>query len=74
MMPMDLEQGGKEEMTPRISATVSLTRDEIVHLYSGGVLNVRIKGKEAEASIELSSSDAPPGRATRIRFRTITAD
>jgi hypothetical protein len=61
-------------MTPRISATVSLTRDEIVHLYSGGVLNVSIKGKETEASIELSSSDAPPRRATRIRFKTITAD
>jgi hypothetical protein len=35
-----------------------LTKDEILHIYSGGVLNVRIRGKEAEASIELSSSDA----------------
>jgi hypothetical protein len=69
-----LTQGGREKMAPRISATVSLTKDEIVHLYSGGVLNLRIKGREAEASIELSSSDAPPTRATRIRFKTITAD
>ncbi|MFQ6078037.1 MAG: hypothetical protein ACE5NJ_02735 [Thermodesulfobacteriota bacterium] len=61
-------------MIPRVSATVSLTRDEIVHLYSGGILNLRIKGKEAEASIELSGSDAPPTRATRIRFKTITAE
>ena len=61
-------------MTPRVSATVSLTKDEIVHLYSGGVLNLKIKGREAEALIELSSSDAPPTRATRIRFKTITAE
>jgi hypothetical protein len=61
-------------VTPRISATISLTKDEILHIYSGGVLNVRIRGKEAEAAIELSSSDAPPTRATRIRFKTITAE
>ncbi len=30
-----MAQGGKEEMTPRVSATVSLTKDEIVHLYFG---------------------------------------
>jgi hypothetical protein len=65
--------GGKEKMTPRISATVSLTKDEIAHLYSGGLLNLRIKGKEAEASIELSCSDPPPKRGTRIRFKTVTA-
>lgn len=61
-------------MAPRISATVSLTRDELVHLYSGGVLKLDIKGKEAEASVEVSSSDAPPTRATRIRFKTIIAE
>jgi hypothetical protein len=69
-----LVKGGKEEMIPRVAATVSLTKDEIVHLYSGGVLNVRIKGKEAEATLELSGSDAPPTRATRMRFKTITAE
>ena len=67
-------QGGKEQMHPRISATVSLTKDEIIHLYSGGVLNLKIKGREAEVSIGLSSADAPPTRATRIRFKTITAE
>ena len=69
-----MAQGGEEEMTPRVSATISLTKDEIIHLYSGGVLNLNIKGREAEASIELSSSDSPPTRATRIRFKTITAE
>jgi hypothetical protein len=66
-------RGGKK-MTPRVSTTISLTRDELVHLYSGGVLNLRIKGKEAEASVELSCLDAPPKRGTRIRFKTITAE
>ena len=61
-------------MTPRISATVSLTRDELVHLYSGGVLKLSIKGKEAEASVEVSCLDAPPTRGTRMRFKTIEAE
>jgi hypothetical protein len=67
-------QGGKEEMTPRISTAIVLTKDEIIHLYTGGVLNLQIKGKKAEASIEISCSDVPPTRATRIRFKTITAE
>ena len=61
-------------MAPRISAAVSLTRDELVHLYSGGVLKLSIKGKEAEASVEVSCLDAPPARGTRIRFKTIVAE
>jgi len=61
-------------MAPRISATVSLTRDELVHLYSGGVLKLSIKGKEAEASVEVSCLDAAPTRGTRIRFKTIVAE
>jgi hypothetical protein len=61
-------------MTPRISTAIVLTKDEIIHLYSGGVLNLRIKGKKAEASIEVSCSDVPPTRPTRIRFKTITAE
>ena len=68
-----MERGGKK-MTPKVFATVSLTRDELVHLYSGGALNLRIKGKEAEASVELSCPDAPPKRGTRIRFKIITAE
>jgi hypothetical protein len=61
-------------MSPRISATISLTRDELVHLYSGGVLKLSIKGKEAEALVEVSCLDAPPTRGTRIRFKTIMAE
>ena len=61
-------------MPSRISAAVSLTRDELVHLYSGGVLKLTIKGKEAEASVEVSCLDAPPTRGTRMRFKTIVAE
>jgi hypothetical protein len=61
-------------MSPRISATISLTRDELVHVYSGGVLKVTIKGKEAEAVVEVSCLDAPPTRGTRIRFKTIMGE
>ena len=62
-------------MTPRVSTTISLTRDELVHLYSGGVLNLRIKGKEAEASVENSRAILENAKseadATRLRIATM---
>ena len=61
-------------MAPRINATISLTRDELVHVYSGGVLKMTIKGKDAEALVEVSCLDAPPTRGTRIRFKTVMAE
>jgi len=61
-------------MTAEITAKLALTREEIAHIYHGGVISVKIKGKDREASVEISCSDAPPTRGTRIRFRHISAE
>jgi len=61
-------------MTGNISAKLALTREEIAHIYHGGVLSVKIKGKDADASVEISCADAPPARGTRIRFKQISAE
>jgi hypothetical protein len=59
-------------MAAEISAKVTLTREEIAHIYQGGVLSVKIRGKDADASVEISCADAPPTRGTRIRFKHIS--
>ncbi len=61
-------------MTKELVAKLALSRDEIVHLYQGGILSVKIKGKEAEASLEISCGEIPEQKSTRIRFKTIDAE
>lgn len=61
-------------MAAEISAKLVLTREEIAHVYQGGVLSVKIKGKGTAASVEISCLDAPLSRGTRIRFKHISAD
>jgi hypothetical protein len=45
-----------------------------VHLYQGGVLSVKIKGKEGDASVDISCGEVPERKGTRIRFKTIEAE
>jgi hypothetical protein len=61
------------QMAVEIMARIVLTREEIAHVYQGGVLSVKIKGKDRDASVEISCEDAAPTRGTRIRFRTVSA-
>jgi len=61
-------------MAVEISTKLALTREEIAHIYQGGVLSVKIKGKDADASVEVSCVDAPPTRGTRIRFKHISTE
>ncbi len=60
-------------MAVEISAKLALTREEIAHIYQGGVLSVKIKGQDGNASLEISCVDAPPTRGTRIRFKHMRA-
>ncbi len=55
-------------------AKIVLFKEEIVHLYQGGVLSVKIKGKEGDASVELSCGEIPERKGTRIRFKTTEAE
>lgn len=54
-------------------AKLVLSKEEIVHLYQGGVLSVKIKGKDAEISVEISCKEFSERKGTRIRFKTIDA-
>jgi hypothetical protein len=57
-----------------LTAKLVLSKEEIVHLYHGGVLSVKIKGEDRDASVEISCGEIPEQRGTRIRFKTIDAE
>lgn len=61
-------------MTSDIVAKVSLSKEEILHLYQGGVLSVEIKGKNGNASLEIYCDEIPEKRTKRIRFKHIEAE
>ena len=54
-------------------AKLILSKEEIAHLYQGGVLSVKIKGKDTDVSVEISCREVSERKSTRIRFRTIDA-
>jgi hypothetical protein len=57
-----------------LTAKLVLSKEGIVHLYHGGVLSVKIKGEDRDASVEISCGEVPEQRGTRIRFKTIDAE
>lgn len=61
-------------MARDLTAKLVLSREEIAHLYQGGVLSVTIKGKETGASVEILCKEAPEHKPTRIRFKIIEAE
>lgn len=61
-------------MAKDLIAKLVLSKGEIIHLYQGGVLSVKIKGKDRDASVEISCGEVPEQKGTRIRFKTIDAE
>ncbi len=61
-------------MAKDLIAKLVLSRQEIAHLYQGGVLSVKIKGKGVDASLEISCKEAPEHKGSRIRFKIIEAE
>ena len=61
-------------MAKDLIAKLVLSKDEIVHLYQGGVLSVKIKGKDSDASVEISCGEVSERKGMRIRFKTIDAE
>ena len=41
-------------MSKDLIAKLVLSKEEIAHLYQGGVLSIKIKGKDIEVSVEIS--------------------
>lgn len=61
-------------MPKDLIAKIVLSKEEIAHLYQGGVLSVKIKGKDTEASVEISCGEISERKGTRIRFKIIDAE
>lgn len=61
-------------MSKDLIAKLVLSDQDIAHLFHGGVLSVKIKGKEGNASLEISRGEIPEQKSTRIRFKTINAE
>jgi hypothetical protein len=61
-------------MAKDLIAKLILSKEEIVHLYQGGLLSVKIKGKDRDASVEISCGEVPEQKGMRIRFKTIEAE
>lgn len=57
-----------------LRATVSLAKSEIVHLWNGGVLSLKVEGKGVEADLELRCPEAASDRGTRILIKRVSAD
>ena len=74
-IPQAKQSNGREvkSMRVEISAKLDLTKEEIAHIYHGGVISVKIRGKDADTSLEISCVDSLPSRGTRIRFKQIQA-
>ncbi len=67
-----MSQGGGSPAELR--AQVKLTKNEIAHLWNGGILSLKIEGPEVEADIELRCPEAVSDRGTRILIKRVTAE
>ena len=63
-----------DELPKELIAKLALSKEEIAHLYHGGVLSIKIKGKETEVSVEISCKEFSEWKGTRLRFKTIDAE
>ena len=57
-----------------LKAQVSLSRNEFGHLWSGGVLALKVGGKGVEVALDLSYRDAPEVRGTRVLIKRVDID
>lgn len=57
-----------------LRAKVKLTKNEIAHLWSGGVLSLKVEGAGVEADLELRCPEVVSDRGTRILIKRVTAE
>ena len=62
------------EVRAEIKAKVSLTRHEFAHLWSGGVLSLKVAGRTAEVALELTYQEAPPTRGIRYLVKRVDTE
>jgi len=57
-----------------LRAKVNLTKNEIAHLWNGGVLSFKIEGSGVDADLEFRCPESLSDRATRILIKRVTAE
>jgi hypothetical protein len=60
--------------TAELRAKIRLRRNEIAHLWSGGVLSLKVEGPGVEADLELSCPEVEPERGARILIKRVSAE
>lgn len=62
---------GEPEVGAEVKARVSLTRQEFAHLWSGGVLAIKLAGRAVDVALDLTYQEAPPTRGTRLLMKRV---
>lgn len=57
-----------------LKAEVALTRQEFAHLWSGGVLALKVAGCGVEVALDVTYQEAPPTRGTRFLIKRVDLD
>jgi hypothetical protein len=65
---------GAPESGGELKAQVSLTRHEFAHLWSGGVLALKLATRGMEVALELTYQEAPPTRGQRFLLKRVDLD
>ena len=60
-----------EQATVELKAKVELNREDFAHLWTGGVLSLRLDGRGVDGTIELTFSGAEEQRGMRIRYKRV---
>jgi hypothetical protein len=61
-------------MSAELRATIRLTKHEILHLWNGGVLSLKVAGPGVEADLELRCSEVESERGTRILIKRVSTE
>jgi hypothetical protein len=57
-----------------LRAKVNLTKNEIAHLWNGGVLSLKVEGSGIEADLELRCGEIQTERGTRILVKRVQGE
>lgn len=56
-----------------LRANIRLTKNEIAHLWHGGILSLKVEAPDVEADLEFQCSEVEPERGMRILIKRVCA-
>jgi hypothetical protein len=60
--------------TSELRAKVRLSKNEIAHLWNGGILSLKVEGSGIEADLELRCPETETDRGIRILIKRVSAE